>query len=84
MPVRVIIDSGIVGIAKPDPAIFGLALPSLDLDPSEVIYVGDSVKYDVRSAEAARMKVLHMDPFGLCRELDHPHVTDVGTVLEYV
>ena len=45
VPVQAIIDSGVVGVAKPDPAIFDFALPSLELDPSEVIYVGDSVKY---------------------------------------
>ena len=51
VPVRTIIDSGVVGVAKPDPTIFDFALPSLDLDCSDVIYVGDSVKYDIRSAE---------------------------------
>jgi putative hydrolase of the HAD superfamily len=84
VPVQTIIDSGVVGVAKPDPAIFDFALPSLDLDPSEVIYVGDSVKYDIRSAEAAGMTPLHIDPFGLCEERDHSHVADVGEVLHYV
>ena len=84
VPVRSIVDSGVVGVAKPDPAIFDFALPSLDLDPSEVIYVGDSVKYDVRSAEAAGMTPLHIDPFGLCEEMDHFHIAGVGEVLNYV
>ncbi len=84
IPVQTIIDSGVVGVAKPDPTIFDFALPSLDLDPSEVIYVGDSVKYDVRSAEAAGMTPLHIDPFGLCEGRDHAHVADVGEVLHYV
>jgi putative hydrolase of the HAD superfamily len=79
-----IIDSAVVGVAKPDPAIFGFALPSLGLDPSEVIYVGDSVKYDIRSAEAARTTPLHFDPFDLCEERDHPHIAQVADVLQYV
>jgi putative hydrolase of the HAD superfamily len=84
VPVRAIIDSGVVGVAKPDPTIFDFALPSLELDPYEVIYVGDSVKYDIRSAEAAGMTPLHIDPFGLCGDTDHGHVADLGEVLNNV
>ena len=82
--VLTIVDSFVVGVAKPDPAIFDFALPALALDPLEVIYVGDSVKYDVRSAGAAGMTPLHMDPFDLCREADHLHVAGVGDVLHHV
>lgn len=82
--VQGIIDSAVVGVAKPDPAIFGFALPSLGLDPSEVMYVGDSVKYDVRSAEAARMTPLHFDPFDFCAETDHLHIAQVSDVLQHV
>jgi putative hydrolase of the HAD superfamily len=81
--VLTIVDSGVVGVAKPDPTIFDFALPVLGLDPSDVIYVGDSGKYDVRSAEAAGMIPLHFDPFGLCNEVDHAHVTTVGGVLHH-
>jgi putative hydrolase of the HAD superfamily len=84
VPVQAIIDSGVVGVAKPDPAIFDFALPSLELDPSEVIYVGDSVKYDIRSAEAAGMTPLHIDPFALCEDTDHGHVAHLGEVLNNV
>jgi putative hydrolase of the HAD superfamily len=84
VPVQIIIDSGVVGVAKPDPSIFDFALPSLGLDPSDVIYVGDSVKYDIRSAEAAGMTPLHFDPLELCEETDHLHIAQVGDVLHYV
>jgi putative hydrolase of the HAD superfamily len=84
VPVLTIVDSDIVGVAKPDPAIFQFALPTLGLDPSDVVYVGDSVKYDVRSAEAAGITPLHLDPFGLCDGVDHAHVTRVDEVLHDV
>jgi putative hydrolase of the HAD superfamily len=83
VPVLTVIDSGIVGVSKPDPTIFGFALPALRLDPSEVVYVGDSVKYDVRSAEAAGMTPVHFDPFELCEATDHFHIADVGEVLRH-
>jgi FMN phosphatase YigB (HAD superfamily) len=38
------VDSALVGIAKPAPAIFASALEALALDPEEVAYVGDSVR----------------------------------------
>jgi putative hydrolase of the HAD superfamily len=81
--VLTIIDSDVVGVAKPDPKIFDFALPALRLDPSQVIYVGDSVKYDVRSAEAAGMTALHLDPFGLCYEVGHAHVNAVADVIHH-
>jgi putative hydrolase of the HAD superfamily len=84
VPVRTIIDSGVVGVAKPDPTIFDFALPSLDLDCSDVIYVGDSVKYDIRSAEAAGITPLHFDPFTLCEDRDHLHVAQIGDVLHHM
>jgi putative hydrolase of the HAD superfamily len=84
VPVQTIIDSGVVGVAKPDPVIFDLALVPLELEPSDVIYVGDSVKYDVRSAQAAGMMPLHFDPFGLCADTDHLHVDRVSDVLRFV
>ena len=84
VPVKIVIDSEVVGVAKPDPTIFDFALPSLGLGPSDVIYVGDSVKYDIRSAEAAGMTPLHFDPLELCEETDHLHIAQVGDVLRHV
>jgi putative hydrolase of the HAD superfamily len=83
VPVRIVIDSDVVGVAKPDP-IFDFALPSLGLDPCDVIYVGDNVKYDIRSAEAAGMTPLHFDPFNLCAGTDHLHISQVGDALHHV
>jgi putative hydrolase of the HAD superfamily len=83
VPVLTVIDSAVVGVAKPDPAIFDFALPFLGLDPADVLYVGDSVKYDVRGAEAAGMTALHFDPFGLCGDRAHAHVAGLDEVLAH-
>jgi putative hydrolase of the HAD superfamily len=84
VPVLTIVDSAVVGVAKPDPAIFDFAFPALGRDPSEAIYVGDSVKFDIRSAEAAGMTPLHVDPYGLCQDMDHAHVGGVSGVITHV
>ncbi len=49
-----IVISGEVGIRKPDPAIFRLALDATRLDPGEVAYVGDTSD-DMQGARAAGM-----------------------------
>jgi putative hydrolase of the HAD superfamily len=73
--VLAIVDSGAVGVAKPDPAIFGSAIAALNYPPSEIAFVGDSVRYDVLGAEAAGLVPIHLDPYGLCDgSHQHDHV----------
>lgn len=62
--VEVVIDSHCVGVEKPDPAIFDLALRVMDLDPARCLYVGDSVRNDVLGSRAAGLLPVLMDPEG--------------------
>jgi putative hydrolase of the HAD superfamily len=48
-----IIDSGVVGIAKPDPRIFAHTLATLRVTPTTVVHVGDSWAADVEGALSA-------------------------------
>jgi putative hydrolase of the HAD superfamily len=66
-----------VGVEKPDPAIFSLALDALGLPAERCIYVGDSVFFDVRGARAAGIEVLHLTPFGECGADDRAHVSSL-------
>ena len=81
VPVVAIIDSGAAGVAKPDPALFTLALEALGTDPGRTVHVGDSVHFDVRGAEAAGMLAVHFDPRGLCADGDHAHIATLGDLL---
>jgi putative hydrolase of the HAD superfamily len=64
VPVRVIIDSHVVGVAKPDPAIFDYAMPAFDgIDRGRIAYVGDSVTMDVGGATAAGLVPILVDPY---------------------
>ena len=48
---RVIVDSHVVGVAKPDPRIFDFALGHFDgAERHEIAYVGDSVTMDIGAA----------------------------------
>jgi len=55
-PFEVIIDSALVAVRKPDPAIYTLAARRLDLPPSSILHVGDSWERDVVPARAAGMR----------------------------
>lgn len=49
-----VVDSTVVGVAKPDPRIFALALERIGAaDPAQALYVGDSLDKDVAGAHAA-------------------------------
>lgn len=78
--VAVVVDSTVVGVEKPDPRIFGLALDALGVEAAACLYVGDTVHFDVRGATAAGLHPVHVDPYRLCPEHDHPHVASVAAL----
>lgn len=82
--VGVIVDSAVVGAAKPDPEIFRIALDALGVPAGEkVLHVGDSLRYDVAGARAAGLQPVHMDPHGLCPDPGgHPHVRSLAALAE--
>ncbi|MDA2970814.1 MAG: HAD family hydrolase [Actinomycetota bacterium] len=64
VPVRIVVDSHVVGIAKPDPRIFDFGLEALPgIDRSRVAYVGDSVTMDVGGARNAGLLPVLLDPY---------------------
>jgi FMN phosphatase YigB (HAD superfamily) len=61
---RCIVDSHVVGVAKPDPEIFDHALVHFEeFERSRIAYVGDSVTMDVAAATAAGLHPILLDPF---------------------
>ena len=60
---RVVIDSHVVGVAKPDPHIFDFALEHFpEFERGRIAYVGDSVTMDVGGARAAGLHPILLDP----------------------
>jgi putative hydrolase of the HAD superfamily len=55
-----ILDSGSVGIEKPDRRIFDMALERLGLDADEVVYVGDSWEIDVVGARSVGIRPVYL------------------------
>lgn len=81
--VGAVIDSRIVGVEKPDPRIFHLAVEALGVEPSRSVYVGDTVKFDVAGAEGAGLHPVHFDPFHLC-DGGHSHISALGQLSEWL
>ena len=44
---RSIVESSVVGIRKPDPALFALGVEALGLRPEEIVVIGDSYRKDI-------------------------------------
>lgn len=80
---RVVIDSAVVGVAKPDPRIFSFALNHHpDTAPDRILYVGDSVTMDVGGARAAGLHPVLLDPFDDHPDGDFDRITDLGELIE--
>ena len=62
---EIVIDSFVVGVEKPDPFIFEIALKRLNWDPKETIYIGDIYYIDVWGANRAGLGAVHLDMMGL-------------------
>jgi putative hydrolase of the HAD superfamily len=60
-----VIDSSQVGVEKPDPRIFQIALERACLRPAEAAYIGDLYSVDIVGARAAGLRAVLMDP-GAC------------------
>jgi HAD superfamily hydrolase (TIGR01509 family) len=67
---QVIVDSEVVGVAKPDPAIFRHALEPLGSVPERTVFIGDSYALDVRGAQRAGIRPILLDPHGLHAKRD--------------
>jgi putative hydrolase of the HAD superfamily len=65
--VSFVVDSGVEGVAKPDPRIFLEGARRLGLPPDGCLYVGDLYPVDVVGARRAGMDAVLVDPGGWTR-----------------
>jgi putative hydrolase of the HAD superfamily len=59
-----IVDSGAVGVEKPDPEIFRIALRRAGVEAAEAMHVGDLYPVDVVGARRAGLEPVLLDPLG--------------------
>jgi HAD superfamily hydrolase (TIGR01549 family) len=77
-----VIDSYHVGVEKPDPRIFQIALERFGVPAGDMLHLGDTFATDVVGARAASVRVALIDPFGHYegQYADVPRVAGVAEV----
>lgn len=83
--IDVLVTSEEAGVEKPNPRIFELCLKKLELNPSEVFYVGDSFKKDIIGASNVGIQSFWYNPKKIVMEtngLNHIEVDTFDKIVE--
>ena len=59
--IETVVYSAAIGVEKPHRAIFDHAVAELELEPHQVVHVGDRRRNDLEGAQAAGLGALHLD-----------------------
>lgn len=81
--VEFVVDSGILGVEKPDPAIFHEGCRRLGIEPAQCLYVGDLYPVDYLGARGAGLDAVLLDPMRL-HEGRAPRITTLGELPGFV
>ena len=77
-----IIESAVVGVRKPDPAIFALGTKAMDLFPEETVVIGDSYKKDILPAKTIGCQTIWLKGPGW--EEDKPEATADHIITDFI
>lgn len=79
-----VVDSHVVGIEKPDPGIFRIALDRLEADPATAVYLGDVPSVDVDGARGAGIFALLLDRHDLYPGADAPRLRRIHDLQDWL
>ena len=79
-----VVDSADVGVEKPDPRIFRIALEGTGAKLEETLFVGDIYHVDVVGGRAAGLRVILVDEAGLYPEVDCPRVGSLAELARHL
>lgn len=79
---ELVVDSGVVGVEKPDPRIFHLALEQMGVAPAEAVYVGDIYEIDMVGARRAGMRPILIDPLWKWDDKDCERIRGIHDLLD--
>jgi putative hydrolase of the HAD superfamily len=79
-----VLDSHDVGVEKPDPRIFEIALERSGADRGSTIHVGDFYQADVAGARAAGIRPVLLDEGGLYEGVDCPRVRSLDELVKRI
>lgn len=79
-----VVDSGVVGIEKPDPRIFRIACDRAGVVPAAAVHVGDFYDIDVLGARASGIRPLLLDQEGLYPDADCDRITSITELPDWL
>jgi len=82
--IEFVVDSQRVGVEKPDPEIFRIALRRLGVDAARALYVGDIRSVDEEGARAAGMPFVLVDPYGDYGAPGRPAIAGIGELPRWI
>lgn len=77
-----VVDSALVGVEKPDPRIFQIALQQARVAPDEALHVGDICSVDVAGARRAGIEAVVLAPLGLYESCEAPRIGHLSELAE--
>jgi putative hydrolase of the HAD superfamily len=79
-----IVDSGAVGVEKPDARIFRIACEHAGVSPDQAVHVGDIYDIDVVGARAAGVTPILVDPDDLYAEADCERIRNIAELPDWL
>lgn len=80
----VVVDSHVVGVEKPDPRIFAIALERLGADRAGAVFLGDVPSVDVVGATAAGIAPILLDRHDLYPDASAPRLRSITELPDYL
>lgn len=81
---KCVVDSHVVGVAKPDPKIFHIALERMGAKAETTLFVGDVPAVDIEGARAAGLQAMLLDRHDLYPKIDVPRLRSITELSEYL
>jgi HAD superfamily hydrolase (TIGR01549 family) len=79
-----VVDSHVVGVEKPDPEIFRIALERMSVAPEFAVYVGDVPAVDIAGARAAGLTPVLLDRHDLYAADDVPRLRSIAELPDWL
>lgn len=76
--------SSLVGLEKPDPAIFELAIEKAGVPKEEILYIGNQMDDDIRGAQAVGLKAVLIDRHDHWPQCNCPRIRTLAELVEMV
>lgn len=80
----VVVDSHVVGVEKPDPRIFEIALERLGVAPGEAVFLGDVPSVDIAGARRAGVFAVLLDRHDLYPTCDAPRLHSIADLQDWI